>query len=237
MEAQRPTAVVLATTAALYLAFALVPAGLAVAGAGGWLWQRASLPSNAHFTPLVDGLGVLALVGVALTALLSVVPAFVLGVRRLPRDLRLGVGVALLTLHVPVMMAMLGSVAGVGVLPLVLDGERLVGRAAETDGSRAALLYRDNDACTWAVYVSEPLDPIALEQSRVRCDCRAMREAHVVWRAADPELLDPTGSPFTCPPPPSTCASANGPLWLAMLVPLALVARRRRAVRAPCRAA
>ncbi|MCB9674938.1 MAG: hypothetical protein H6737_07470 [Alphaproteobacteria bacterium] len=227
---QRPTSVLLATTAAIYFAFAVLPAVGLMATSGGWLARRATLQPTEHLTPVMDGVGMIALVGVALTAVVSVLPAFVLGVRRLPKNIRLGVGIGLLALHVLLVVVTLGSTTAFGVLPVVLDSEKLVMRAKEPNGTRAALLYRDRGECRWNVYVSEPLDPVATQSKSVQCRCDDMRRAEVAWVRGTPELFDPQGQPFACPPPPSGCAATgSAPGWLVWLGLVAL------GLRAPCR--
>ena len=233
-EEARPTSVLLVRTAALYGAFALLPAGVLVATAGGWLWQRTSLGPTEHFTPVVDGLGTVALVGVSITALVAVLPALVFGVRPLRRDLRIGIGIALAVLHLLVVVGSVGSVASVGVAPVLFDSEKYVMRAKDPNRSRAALLYRDSDACTWTIYLSEPLDPVATQHIQVRCHCAHMEPAEVLWSGDKPMLVDLLHKPYSCPPPPSgTCSTAPGGTWLG--VALALVGVRR--LRGPCRAA
>jgi hypothetical protein len=216
-------------TGVLYLAFAVLPAMMLAGGALWWAVERASLPAGQHFTPWVDRVGWAAGIGVLLTAVVSLLPALVLGVRRIPgQGWRVGIGVGLLAVHLMVVSATTLTAFG-AVLPDLLDQETLTGKANEPGGRpRKALLYRDKGECTWTIYLAEPLDPVATSAQQVKCRCDNMPEADVRWVGSTPELIDPTGRPYHCPPPPSGCDSGATPAGWLVIVLASVIARRRR---------
>lgn len=221
----------LGTTAALYIAFAVLPALMLSGGSAWWAWERFTLAPGTHLVPMVDRMGWFLAGAFLIGVPVSLMPALLLGVRRIPgTSWKIGAATALAMAHTLLLALSLVSVGAV--LGDALDGERLMSRADEPGGTRRAMLYRESRSCAWAVYVGEPLEPVAHQHTRVECDCDDFRDATMVWTGANPDLLDPTGQPFTCRA--KGCATTGFPGALAVILGALGIRRGRgRCARAP----